>query len=274
MEASRTLTWTSAVAASKPTPPALPERSTLVGWLGHGGMGSVWTVRDHALDREVALKVLHREVEHALVAEARAAARLDHPSILPVHDVFALPDGRHAFTMRLVRGEPLGQALPALSERRRIELLRRVAEAVAFAHDVGVVHRDLKPSNVLLGPFGEVWVVDWGLSSSAERAGTPRYMPPEPDIGPPVDVFALGVMLAELADAPELQVLATQATSTDPVARPTATAFAAGLAAWLDGDVARERARAHVHHADALAAERTALETRQAEDEARLAAMV
>ena len=113
----------------------------LVREIGKGGMGTVYCVEDTRLGREVALKALDVEVE-----EARVMARLEHPGIVPVHDVGRLPDGRAYYVMKLVRGERLdawlarGPALPA-----RVRLFQRLCEAVGFAHAQGVVHRDLKP---------------------------------------------------------------------------------------------------------------------------------
>jgi len=266
-----TLTWPT-TEGEAPTTLALPPRYRLGSWLGAGGMGTVWSVYDEQLQREVALKVLHRGTPDDLLREARVAARLDHPAILPVHDVFELPGGRLAFTMRLVRGRPMSAEIPGMPRRRRLDLLRRITEALAFAHDVGVVHRDLKPSNVLLGPFGEVWVVDWGLAGSGARGGTPGYMAPEQIPTPAADVYALGAMLGMLlTDRPpdgrppdgddDLAVLAGSALQADPGRRPSTQEFARRLAAWLDGERARERALDHVARADALA-----VEVQQAQD--------
>ena len=202
--------------------------------LGRGGMGVVYRVRDGELGREVALKVLqgvgHDEAAR-LAAEARVLARLEHPGIVPVHDAGVLPDGRPFYTMKLVRGSRLDALAPALATvPERLRLLLRVADAVAFAHAHGVVHRDLTPANVMVGPFGEVLVMDWGVarvgppshagppdagparpagSAPAPRdltghgtvVGTPGFMAPEQArgdgaaVGPHSDVFALGALL-------------------------------------------------------------------------------
>jgi serine/threonine protein kinase len=138
--------------------------------LGRGGMGAVFRARDERLDREVAIKVLRavdvpEGITERLSREARILARLEHPGIVPVHDLGVLPDGRIYYVMKLVRGQRLDAWLATNPlERERIELLKRVAETLAFAHVRGVIHRDLKPSNIMVGEFGEVLVLDWGVA--------------------------------------------------------------------------------------------------------------
>ena len=132
-----------------------------------GGMGTIYWAEDTQLQRRVALKVLHLpEVSSALPArmwrEARVIAKLEHPSIVPVHDVSELPDGRVFYVMKFVQGQRLDQIETALPNRLRI--FQKVCEAVAFAHANGVIHRDLKPENIMVGAFGEVLVMDWGLA--------------------------------------------------------------------------------------------------------------
>ena len=149
-------------------------RYEALGVLGRGGMGTVYRARDRELQREVAIKVMGPvEAGDGTVArlrnEARVLARLEHPGLVPVHDIGTLPDGRLYYVMRLVRGRRLDEH--ARQERSRPALLRlfeRVCEAVAFAHAHGVLHRDLKPANVMVGPFGEVLVLDWGLAKQVE----------------------------------------------------------------------------------------------------------
>ena len=195
--------------------------------IGRGGMGVVYRAHDRELQRDVALKVLRagadaRGLARRLHREARVLASLEHPGMVPVHDVGVLADGLGFYVMKLVRGRRLDQwaaGAPALSERLRA--FERICETVAFAHAHGVVHRDLKPGNVMLGAFGEVLVMDWGVAkvlsdagaASASTAvdagataagtvlGTPGYMAPEQAAGDVraidarTDVYALGGLL-------------------------------------------------------------------------------
>ena len=213
--------------------------------LGAGGMGGVFRVQDTALGRQVALKVLAivdsgGEFSARLLREAKIIAQLEHPGIVPVHDVGTLPDGRVFYTMKLVQGRRLDQRreeLGGLPERLRT--FQKICEAVAFAHAHQVLHRDLKPQNIMVGKFGEVLVMDWGLAkllnaempaesnpaptirlqqppSDADTAeadtahgvvlGTPGYMAPEQArgeveaVGPRADVYSLGAVLRFLLD--------------------------------------------------------------------------
>lgn len=210
-------------------------RYRLLDKLGQGGMGGVFRVEDRGLVREVALKVISVADRDGVLAsrllqEARIIAKLEHPGIVPVHDAGTLPDGRPYYTMKLVQGKRLDEHVKdvdGLSDRLRI--LLRICDAVAFAHARGVLHRDLKPNNVMVGPFGEVLVMDWGLSklvgtppggpqdtpqmeessvtaTSGEGTahgavlGTPGYMAPEQTRGVDsldqrADVYSLGAIL-------------------------------------------------------------------------------
>ena len=222
--------------------------------LGSGGMGVVERVWDRDLMRNLALKRLHPERANDGLAlrqflwEARITAYLDHPHIVPVHDLGLDGDGELFFTMKFVRGISLERLIEALrradavdrsrelapadaaiasehgSENRRLRLFLDLCQAIAYAHERGVLHRDLKPANVMIGEFGEVLIMDWGLAQpldgpagkpllellpAALRArqarhpsGTPRYMSPEQVLGEPLDersdLYALGVLLYEL----------------------------------------------------------------------------
>ena len=219
------------------------ERYDDRGAIGRGGMGEVRRVYDRSLDRLLAMKILSPDlVDHApsrarFLAEGRVTAGLAHPGIVAVYDHGTLADGRLWFTMREVRGRTLSEVIDelhasvvdgqwpagdgALSLHRVVDSFRRICDAVAYAHSQGVVHRDLKPSNLMVGEFGEVQVMDWGLAKHVagdggresappddelatqvgDIIGTPSYMPPEQArgelerMGPRSDVWALGAVL-------------------------------------------------------------------------------
>lgn len=211
------------------TPDLSGTRYELVRELGRGGMGIVYEVRDLELERNVAMKVTDKSWH----AEARTVAALEHPGIVPVHDAGALADGRHFYTMKLVRGVRLDEWLGEGHARtERLRLFARVCEPVAFAHASGVVHRDLKPENVMVGAFGAVLVMDWGVAHAAggedrRIVGTPGYMPPEQLRGDRADaradVFALGAILGFLLRGEEiprpLAAVIARAMNDDPNAR-------------------------------------------------------
>ena len=167
------------------TPESAGERYTLHEPVGQGGMGTVYRASDRALGRDVAVKVLRGDVADAEAAvrlerEARILARLEHPGIVPVHDVGTLGDGRVFYVMKLVRGRRLQEFAGAAPRSDVLRVVLRVCETVGFAHAHGVVHRDLKPSNIMVGAFGEVLVLDWGI---ARVVGTGRVA--EPGAGEP-----------------------------------------------------------------------------------------
>jgi eukaryotic-like serine/threonine-protein kinase len=222
-----------------------------LGIIGRGGMAEVRRVQDRQLGRNLAMKIIDAElmrfptVHARFLDEARTTAQLEHPGIVPVHELGTTEDGRTFFTMQEVRGRTLSQVIRAVhgastpdawgatedgwSLARVVDAFRRTCEAAAHAHARGVLHRDLKPDNVMVGPFGEVLVLDWGLArvtpgattgggdepstDSGARdprrtrpgtvAGTPLYMPPEQaagafaELGPQADVYSLGIVLYE-----------------------------------------------------------------------------
>lgn len=167
--------------------------------LGHGGMGTVYLAGDSDLNREVAVKVLNAGADEAtlgrrMVREAQIIARLEHPGIVPVHDVGALADGRVFYAMKLIRGERLDEyTAKVVSLKDRLRKFQAACDAVSFAHAHCVIHRDLKPQNIMIGTFGEVLVVDWGVAKilphvDAEQndseADTLRLLPDARAAGP------------------------------------------------------------------------------------------
>jgi len=152
------------------TPDLAGTRYRLLERIARGGMGVVYAALDEMLDRRVALKVLDVPVADGDLArrlnrEARVLARLEHPGIVPVHDVGTLSDGRVFYAMKFVEGQRLDKHIEAVTSLPdRLRLFLRICDATAFAHARGVLHRDLKPANVMVGAFGEVLVMDWGLA--------------------------------------------------------------------------------------------------------------
>jgi eukaryotic-like serine/threonine-protein kinase len=138
--------------------------------LARGGMGTVYLAEDTELNRQVAIKVLSvpemtEDLRRRMIREAQIIARLEHPGIVPVHDVGVLPDGRVFYAMKFVRGVRLDEySAKTSSMRERLRKFQAVCDAVAFAHAHGVIHRDLKPQNIMIGSFGEVLVLDWGVA--------------------------------------------------------------------------------------------------------------
>jgi eukaryotic-like serine/threonine-protein kinase len=212
-------------------------RYALVRELGRGGMGIVYEVRDHQLERSVAMKVLTERVDEEWRAEAKIIAALEHPGIVPVYDAGDLPDGRFYYTMKLVRGVRLDAwAAGGHARTERLRLLARTCEPVAFAHANGAVHRDLKPENVMVGEFGAVLVMDWGV---ANIAGTPGYMPPERSRDARSDVYALGAILGFLVTDPPrpLRAIVERAMAADPAQRyQSARELGDDVLRFLDGE--------------------------------------
>src|SRR5262249_39964496 len=164
-----------------PPPEVTGDRYQLFGEIARGGMGAVLRGRDVELGRDLAVKVLlekyvdRPEVVRRFVEEAQLGAQLQHPGVVPVYDA-----GRFGelpfFTMKLVKGQTLqallaGRAGPAADLPRLLNVALQVCQAVAYAHAHGVIHRDLKPANVMLGTFGEVHVMDWGLAKVLPEGG-------------------------------------------------------------------------------------------------------
>ncbi|MGB7343595.1 MAG: protein kinase [Pirellulaceae bacterium] len=193
----------------------------LIDELARGGMGVVFRARQTKLNRLVALKMIlsgelaGEEQVRRFYAEAESAAALDHPGIVPVFEV-GEHDGQHFFSMGLVDGDSLAATIreQTLTPRQCVGLLQQVTDAVAYAHDQGVIHRDLKPANVLIDSSGQPRVTDFGLAkrvsgdsgmtATGQIMGTPSYMPPEQaagridEIGVTADVYSLGAILYEM----------------------------------------------------------------------------
>jgi WD40 repeat protein/serine/threonine protein kinase len=216
----------------------------VVDTLGEGGMGLVLRVYEPRLNRHLAVKVLsgqhqtHADAVRRFVEEARIVGQLQHPGIAPIHELGKLPDGRPYFTMKLISGSTLAdllkrRAAPAMELPRFLAIFEQICQTLAYAHSRGIIHRDLKPSNVMVGAFGEVQLMDWGLgkvlhdeksdsqslttdaipavwvadeynTQPGTIMGTWAYMPPEQArgessrIGRPSDVFGLGAILCEI----------------------------------------------------------------------------
>jgi serine/threonine-protein kinase len=215
--------------------------------LGEGGVGEVIKARDNDIDRDVAIKRLRPEMQssHATLLrfaeEVRTVGRLEHPNIVPIHDVGVDPNGEYFFVMKYVHGETLETIIEKLAAgdpayhakydmERRVEIMMGILEAIAYAHSQNIIHRDIKPANVMVGPYGEVMVMDWGLAramrgpepvhadvcetpdtSGSKKLfetqlgtllGTPAYMSPEQARGEELDVgsdiYSLSVLFYEL----------------------------------------------------------------------------
>ena len=177
------LTFAPVVAStSEEMPEVKPERYQLFGEIARGGMGAILKGRDVDLGRDVAIKVLlesHRDKPDLIkrfVEEAQVGGQLQHPGIVPVYELGAFADRRPYFSMKLVKGRTLAELLGARESAaddlpRFLSLFESIAQTMAYAHARGVIHRDLKPSNVMVGSFGEVQVMDWGLAKVLPRVG-------------------------------------------------------------------------------------------------------
>ena len=226
------------------------ERYLDLGLLGKGGMGEVRKVRDTLLHRNIAIKIMDPQYSHTqraiqrFIEEAQVGAQLQHPNIVPIHDFGKMPDGRYFFTMKEIKGREFRELIHELhlaangsvdlnsgarvTLRYLIQIFHTVCETIAYSHSLKVIHRDLKPENIMVGNFGEVLVVDWGIAKvldsrseeslvQTERqitganqtrfgmvAGTPAYMSPEQAMGrvdlvdERTDIYALGAILYEI----------------------------------------------------------------------------
>ncbi|MCO4774117.1 MAG: SUMF1/EgtB/PvdO family nonheme iron enzyme [Deltaproteobacteria bacterium] len=259
------LDYPSVHSAAPPLPKTL-GRFRITGLLGKGGMGYVYEGHDPELGRDVAIKVVTAEAARArggirrAVEEARIGAGLDHPNIVPIYEVGEGDGGELFFVMRKIEGISLGELLKGLRRRdpmlriawpmrRLLESFGTLCHAVAYAHGAGVIHRDLKPGNVLFGPFGEVLLLDWGVSHRLDDdelgrgviLGTPGYISPEQvtEFERPVDeladVFSLGALLYEI-----LTLHKAFAT----------TSMAAYIHAAIEGDVVPPASRAPTRSID------------------------
>ena len=248
----------SAFAATQAAPPAVsssaraatpqgmevkPRRYTTVRQLGEGGMGDVLLSHDSAIGRRVAVKRMKRRLDPAatdqFLAEIQTTGQLEHPGIVPIYDVGQDEDGSPYFVMKYLEGEPLDQIIAKLAKRdpaylqrftyeHRTEIFMQLLRAVQYAHKRGVLHLDIKPANVVVGPFGEVVLVDWGIAQAASASapagateqpavvtragsgparalsGTPAYMSPEQARGDSslidhrTDTYCLCVLFYEL----------------------------------------------------------------------------
>lgn len=206
--------------------PSLSERYRELETLGQGGMGQVFRGHDPHLKRDVAIKCLHpddgqdEQARSRFLREAESTGQLEHPNIPPIYELAEDDQGRPYFALKLVRGKSLRQLIEGLNQgdstllasypfSHRLSVFAKVCEAVAYAHQRGVLHRDIKPDNIMVGEFGEVFLIDWGLAESAAGdqsgedsfEGTPMYAAPERITGTPADarsdVYALGATLYE-----------------------------------------------------------------------------
>lgn len=215
----------------------------IVSKLGEGGMGVVYSAIQKTLDRKVAIKAIKSgkatsdESRRKFFYEAQITSDLGHPNIVPIHEMGSNDDGTLFYSMKMVNGTPWKDVILDKDRLENIEIFMKVCDAVAFAHSRNIIHRDLKPENVMLGAFGEVLVMDWGLAVNLNTnhsfglSGTPVYMAPEmakhevSKIGKASDIYILGAILFQIivGNAPhkgktvgECMANATQNINIDP----------------------------------------------------------
>jgi len=252
-------------------PPTTEARYRFGEVLGEGGMGEVLLAHDEHIGRDVAVKRIRStepspEELSRFLREARVQGRLEHPAVVPVHDLTADRDGRPFFVMKRLTGTTMQELLAGLragseadaaaTRRRLLRAFADVCLALEFTHRNGIIHRDLKPANIMLGDFGEVYVLDWGVARAVTEAadaggpvpaplaadlkldtgdtlvgtvlGTPGYMAPEQlvgdRVGPAADIYALGCILYEIVAGVALHAKgrSVAAPLAQPVARPSA----------------------------------------------------
>lgn len=195
----------------------------LLNVLGEGGVGIVYRGVQKSINRNIAIKMVKPDIAHSadqrnkFVSEAIVMGDLDHPNIVPIHDLGSTDDGRPFYVMKMVKGTPWKDIVENNTLERNLQILLAVCDAIYFAHCKGIIHRDLKTDNVMLGEFGEIQVMDWGLAAAVEptgkaplitemqmAGGTPSYMAPEMATGElgPVgihsDIYLLGGILYEI----------------------------------------------------------------------------
>ena len=241
--------------------------------IGRGGMGKVLECRDALVHRDIAIKINKKHSgDNRFLREARLQGQLEHPSIVPIYDLGTTKGGEFFFTMKRVRGQTfkklMRQSAREYPFRRALSDFGRVCEAVAYAHKRCIIHRDIKASNVMVGEFGAVYLIDWGvakqlsdgtkddadsaelpgdqsLTQTGRMIGTPAFMPPEQRVGKSdhrSDIYSLGLMLGALLEReevppPELLAIVEQATQEEPDLRQQEVSeIYAAIERYLDGD--------------------------------------